>query len=481
MTSGLRFKGTITVVVDPSRLMAKFQMSKQGDLEYDEGALVKILADAGVTEGFEPDDLTAAVWAFQKSKESIGETQVAQGTPPAAPEAESWEWEESLSLPDDQKALASRVSKAAGAPEVYQVRIEKVKVQKKVAGKGGLFGPGQEEIQTVIETREVKAKVLVDPNPVRVAWVEAGAKLATVYGAKQGQPGRDLGGKPIAAPSVRATPFLTGKNLQKEKTEAIARETGLLRIGRGWADIVPFRLHRWDLTYSSDKTSAFLTFEPGDALADPVSAEAIAARLVADGFTAEPLPTVADIQSLVDGAMKAGQSLISQPLVPDRDGTFEIRFSPDRTKAFLDIHKPLGHGAPFSLKDLGTRLREAQLKGFSFDAVKGAIQDFLNGPQTELREFLLASGTAPTRGKDLELVYSVGFLPEKEQKEIFDNLTSHPKYLETVPDRQTLPPEKVERAAPVRADQEFARLEAPSDGLGAEGLDVTGHKIPGIP
>lgn len=481
MANGLHFKGTMAVLVDAFHLEAKLSLSKQGDLEYDDGALVRILADAGVTEGFDPEALAAAVWTFQKSKETSSEIVAARGEPPVAPTGESWEWTEGLQLPDDKKSLASRVIKAAGPPTVYQVRTEKVKVQKKVAGKAGLFGPGQEEVQTVIETREIREKVLVDPNPLKVFWVEPGAPVAIIYPPKPGQPGRDLAGKAIPPPAAKPSPFFLGANLNRQKADLSATTSGFLRIGRNWVDLVPHRAHRWSLSYSTDKTSAFLSFEPGDAQAGPMEAAPILAQLAADGFSPTKIPPSEEIQGLIDEAVSTGNSLISRPLVPDRDGAFEIRFSPDRSKAFLDIHKPLGRGNPFSLKELGVALRDAQLKGFSFDTVKGTIQEFLNGPETELKDFLLATGKPATRGKDLILTYPVGFLTPEDLAAVLESLRQNPRYLETLPDRQKFPPEKVERAAPVRADQEFARLEPPEDGLGAEGVDVSGRPIPAIP
>ena len=479
MATGLRFQGTLAVLVDPSRLEARLALSREGDLEYDEGALVRILADAGVTEGFDIDALVAAVQAFQRSREATSEVTAAQGQPAVAPAAETWEWETLPALSEEQKALATRVLQAAGTPEVYQVRLEKVKVRRKVAGKPGLFGQVAEEIQTVIESREVREKVLVDPNPLSVAWVDEGVKVAVVYPPKPGQPGRDLGGKALAPPPVKASSFFLGGALRRQKSEVTAQASGFLRVGRNWAELVPYRDHRWKVTYSPDKTSAFLDFEPGVDQAGQARAEPIFEQMKQDGFTATTVTPEA-LQSLLDEAVKTGNVVTTHSLVPRRDGLFEIRFNPDRTKAFLDIHKPLGSGAPLSLKDLGVSLRDAQLKGFSFDTVKGAIQEFLNGPATDLNDLLLASGKPPTRGKDFELVYSVGFLPDVEVKNLQANLVANPRYLEALPDRLILSPDKVEKAGPVREGQEFARFEAPEGGRGEDGVDVTGRKIPAI-
>lgn len=481
MATGLRFKGTVSVLVDPSHLEARLALSREGDLEYDEGALVRILADAGVTEGFNLEALVNGIQAFQRSKDASSEIPAAHGEPAVPPTGEAWDFEELAALPEEKKALSARVFKASGNPEVFRVRIEKVKVQRKVAGKAGLFGQGQEEIQTVIENREIKEKVLVDPNPLRVHWVEEGARVALVSPPRIGQPGKDLGGKAIPAPPGKSSSFFGGVHLVKKKAEVLAGVSGFLRIGRNWADLVPYRDHRWSLTYSADKTSAFLNFAPGDAQAEPPRPGPILDQLKADGFDPSRSPTVAEVQTLLDEAVRSATAIHDHSLVSDRDGAFEIRYSPDCSKAFLEVHKPLGRGAALSLKELGTGLRDAQLKGFSFDTVKGALQEFINSPETELKDFPLASGQPPTRGKDLVLVYSLGFLTDSDLKTIQTNLLSNPRYLENLPDRAQLPPEKVEKAGPVKEGQDFARLVPPEGGVGEPGVDVSGRPIPAIP
>ena len=481
MVAGFHFKGTIAVSVDLTLLEARLSLSREGDFDYDEGAVVRILSDCGVTEGFDLESVLEQIKNYQKSKDAQLTFVAARGELPVPPTGEIWQWEELLPLPEESKALSTQILKAAGPPEVFLVRVEKVKVEKKTVGKGGLFGPGQEEVQTVIENREVREKVLVDPNPLKVYWVEVGTKVATIVPPRPGQPGKDLKGKVLAAPQGKVPVFYSGALLERKKNEVVVVDSGYLRIGRNWADLVRHRHHRWEVTYSPDKTSAFLTFEPGDSLAMPVSAASILERLEADGFRFPQALTGEEIQGLIDSTLRTRLPLISEPLVPNRDGSFTIRFTPDRTKAFLDIDKPLGHGEPFSLKDLGTKLREAQLKGFSFDAVKGVVQDFLGGPETELRDFLLAEGSHPTRGKDLILVFSMNFLSPEDLKTLQTNLAASPKYLEAVPDRTKLPPEFVEQAGAVHADQEFARLDPPEGGVGTEGVDVSGQRIPAIP
>lgn len=468
MASGFHFKGTVEVQVDSSRLEAVLAFLRDGDLEYDEGAIVKILADAGVTEGYDIDELVDSMQSALKSKEREIRVPAARGQPALPPVGETWVWDEGLlPLPDEQKSLAVRVTKAAGVPEIYQVHQEKTKVNR-----GG---------HVQVEVRETKQKVLVDPTVLKVFWVDSGVTVAKVSPPRPGVPGKDLGGKAIPAPLAKGGTFLCGAHLARQKTEIVAQRSGFLRVGRTWADIAAHQVHRWEVSYSSDRTSAYLTFEPGDPEAEPVSSARIVERLCADGFSVARLPSPETIDRLILRATQNRQTLMAEPLGADRDGTFRIHYSPDGVKAFLDIQKPLGRGASFSLKELGQTLRDAQLKDFSFDSVKETIQDFLAGTETDLKDFLLAEGKAPTRGQDLVLDFQTGFLSKDEMEAIRQTLKDHPKALDSVPHRQEFPIEAVEKASPVHQGQVFAKFVSPDGGEGVGGVDVHGATLEPIP
>lgn len=450
MASGFRFKGTIEVKVDDARLEARLMVRREGDLEYDEGAVVRILSDAGVTTGFDLDAILGQIQGLQKTKEPSREFVAAQGTPATPASGETWVWDPALlPIPDEQKALAARVIKAAGPPEVQSPRGDKI--------------------------------LVTDPTLVKLFWVEAGASVATVQPPKAGVPGSDLGGKPIAAPPAPAATFATSRTLDRWKNEVTAQVTGFLRVGRTWADIAPHRPHRWVLTYSDDKTSAYLTFEPGDAAADSPAVGPIFDQLRQAGFTADRLPEESALKDLLVKSAREGRVLESYSLGGDRDGSFAIEYSPDRTKATLRVHKALGNGRQVDLREMGTALKNAQLVGFSFEAFQAAMQTFFSGPDTELTNYLLASGRPASRGADLQIVWTAGFLPDEEVKKIQAAVQANAKALEAVPDRSSLAPGQVQKAGPVQAEQAFAQLSAEGLEGGAEGVDVHGKPVPPVP
>jgi uncharacterized protein (DUF342 family) len=132
-----------------------------------------------------------------------------------------------------------------------------------------------------------------------------------------------------------------GKYLLRQKNDVMAESSGFLRVGRNWADIVPFDQHRWEITFSADKTSAFLTLEPGSVHAQPLVASTLLNHLKEQQFELSHVPTEEELQRLVDAVLKTRRALFSHPLTPEREGHFEVTFAPDRSQAF----QGLGNGA----------------------------------------------------------------------------------------------------------------------------------------
>jgi len=468
MGAGLSFTGTITVEVDTFLLQAFLNLVKQGDQLIDDAAVFRLLSKAGVTSGFEAKGVIHAVQRFANSSDTQARLLIAKGELPDPPRSEQWIWQENLSLPAEMKDLSGKVAKAAGHPEVFNIRTEKVRVQKKVGAKGGALANDKQGFETSVENREVREKVLVDPNPGKVYFVSAGALVAQVSPPRLGKPGKDLAGQTIAPPDSKPAPFYTGKYLLRQRNEVFAESSGFLRIGRNWADVVPFEQHRWQVTYSADKTSAFLTLEPGSSQAQPLQAEFVLAHLNENGFPSKLLPDPTDLQQLIDAVVSTRKALFDHPITANREGGFEVHFSPDKSQAFLTIVKPLGKGKPISLKDLGTKLREANLKGFNFETVKGAITEFLASSQTELKDFLLATGKAPTRSGIRQLVYKVSFLAPEETEQLRKSFEGNGI-------------DRLDKVTPAKAGQVLAVFQDEKGSRGKQGLDVCGQPIPPLP
>ncbi len=432
MASGFRFRGVLTAAVDPVTLQAVLYLKKGGDLEYDSSAVLKVLHEAGIREGFEPEEVLERLRKFSLTKETEKSEVIAQGQLPQPPVPETLNWSEKLGLPEDLKRLALEVFKKAGHPVVYSA---------------------------------AKEKALVDHQVKILAFVEAGAVVATQKPAQAGKPGRDLAGQVVPPPPLKHEEFYWGQALVRKRSEISAEITGFLRVGKNWAELVPFTLHRWELMYSEDKTGVRLSFFPGDAQAPSVTSEQILAQLEAS-YPRERLIDTSQLDNWLAEAIKTHESF-DRSLNKDRDGSFFIEVSPNRVMAQLRLEKPLGNGRPLSLKDLGQALRQAGLKGFSFESVKTAVNEFMVGPQTELPGLLLAEGKAPTRGADRQLEFKVDFLPSEEATPLFKALG-----LESTTGLSL---------AVVQQEHPVAVFETPVGQEGHAGLDVYGEKIPPIP
>jgi len=471
MATGFRFKGTISVIVSEDRLKAELAISTTGDFEYDQGGLVRTLKDAGVTQGFDTEKLSAAIQEFQRSKKAEAVLPAAEGLFPSEPVPEAWQWTELEAISGSEMEFVEKRLNETGPPEVYRTKNEEISVKKTVATAQG------EKVQTVIEKRQIRQKVIVDARTAKLQWAEKDAVVARIEPSRPGTPGKDLSGHLIPAPLPQFSGFLLGANLIREKSELRAQVSGVLRTGRQWADLVPVRRSHWSLSYTEDKSGAYLSYTPGER-AEVLSAQAVRARLGDDGFPLELVPPVETLQKLLTDCYTRGTVLVDHALVEGRDGTFVVHYNPDASKAYLDLFKPLGRGAPLVLKDLGLALRDAKLKGFSFDSMKGTLQEFLSGPELERKDLLLASGTPPSRAQNLEVRYLVPFISDKKLETIKGAFKQDPTLLNTVPERIVLAPDDVQKAALVRAGQEFAVFEAPADEKASEGVDVHGKPIP---
>lgn len=380
----LRFKGSVSVAFDPAKIEARFKLTRAGDGLYDEPALMQLLADAGVV-GADADEVSDAVLSFQKSKNTEEEVVVVRGTPPVPGTLEVWEWEDLGPLTDALKDAAPPVIKSAGAPDVFRTRVDR-------------SGP---------KPREVRERVLVDPNPGAVAWVKTGDRVARVVPPKAGTPGKNVLGQSVPAPVTRAGAVFAGRGLTRRGAAVFADVSGFLRRGRDWADVVPYE---------------------------------------------------------------------AESMGSDRDGSYAFRYNDDRSMLFLDVVKPRGNGVPVDLRRLLADVRAAELRGVSLDGFERMMEKFLSSDEPELKDFVLTKGTPPVRGRDLELEYTIDFLPGAEVKALRESLAASGG--DAVPDADKLPAASVQKAAPVHAGQEFARLEPPRGGEGKAGVDVTGKPIP---
>lgn len=455
---GFKFAGTLKVQYDRLLLQVSLHLSKDGHDHWDESRLWKLLADSGVKEGFDKTKIALLVDEFQRSRETEKTVVIAQGTLPEPPKPESFDWDKFLPLPPELAPIYEKILQKHPSPEVYRVERQ---------------GPEKKEVRVRAQPG--------NPTIKSFTYAEPGKILAALIPGAPGKPGKDLEGKPVQPGPSKDSEFLLGSQLRKGKDGLQALEGGFLRVGEGWADLIPYQNAAWDVTVSKDKINAYLNFTPGTPDAPEVTAQEIISKALEGGLSKERLLDASEIDRLLKNAVQRRSPLMDQPLTPDRDGFYRIDITVDKLKATLTLQKPSGKGEAVPTETILKDISSSGFKGLDIEYVKRKLQDFFDSEQMLLEDFLLISGRPPTRGKDRTLVFKTMFVTAQELADLKARLEASPQVLKTVPQIQAYSPTLVKEAAEVRAGQVMASFEDQEEGKGEEGLDIFGNRIPPYP
>lgn len=160
--------------------------------------------------------------------------------------------------------------------------------------------------------------------------------------------------------------------------------------------------------------------------------------------------------------------------------TFDARIivTPDKTSACLYIRKASDR-RPLDLKLISAALNTSKLKGMDSAKIKDEINRFKDAPALELNDFVIATGTPASRGKDRELLANIDWMPEAERDETLARISAYQtKQPQTSADR-LFPAAEATSVARVEQHQIVYSL-TPAES-GTDGIDVYGNKIPGLP
>jgi uncharacterized protein (DUF342 family) len=470
-------KGDLSLAIEEDETQAtlSFVPDKDG-AEWTAEKVLRVLMDARIG-GFNQKKADDLVQKFARSKGAVKEI-VAQGEPPSLPQPELPEWSE-LEMPAELAELAASVVAAAPPPVLYKVRIESVKVEKTTKKPAALpFLAPKIEKHEVIEKREKREQVFPDTTVIRTGWATKGVRVGILSQAKPGKAGKTIFGKPLPPPQDESV-FFSGPGIARSKNELFAAEDGVVRIGERWVDIVPLPQHSWSVERSADGATFFLNYTPGDSRLPAPGTAAIIARALELGAAEDALVGAEEVAKALSGSRESQEPLFSWSISRDRDAKVEIKVSPDGVEATLSIWKGRGRGRPLDLAMVSSALKASGIRAMKFDEIKQGIVDFYKGQDPELVDYPIAHGKAPGRGKDRKLAMSVGFMPEEKAAELRARIAEHPALAKAIPSLAEFPIAEASRIAQVQLGQKLGEM--PASGAGADGSDVYGKVLPGIP
>ncbi len=472
-------KGTITINTRNNFLEAVLQFKPGTETtQLDVQDLVSLLMTHGIKEGISPQNLEKILKQLEKAPEPA-EFVVAKGIPPQNPQPEKPVWQ-NLPVPESLQKDARAALSLAGLPIITQEKVERVPVEKVIEKKPSLpFLPSKRETVTAFEKKVVQERVYVDPTVLGLGYVKAGEKVALIEPMQEGIPGKGVNGSTIPFDPLIEPYVYAGRGIEKKNGELIAQQTGFVRWGKNWAEIIPFQPHTWEVTLSADRATCYLSFTPGNREATPPTPEEILSAAEKLSYPRELLIPPDEMDALLQHILSFGKPVQNIPISQSDDSRAEIRVTEDKLKAFLYLRKGRGKGKPLSLKEVGTLIKNSNLKGLNFEKIKTDILAFYQGPTYELKDYLLCEGKPPTQGPDRKFEWSVQFYEQKEWEELRKAALENPQALGTIPSLSAFPLEAVQEAGPVVKDQRVLVLSPMIPGQ--PGVDVYGNSIPGIP
>jgi uncharacterized protein (DUF342 family) len=472
-------RGDVELLVDGLGIEAilKFSPNDEGGAEWTAESLQKVIAEARLT-GLPPRRVEEVLAVFAKARTAVSEVIIRGQLPlPGAPEEAEWM---DFSTPEEYLPFESRSIATAGTPDLYTVQMEKVARERQVRKPGALpFLPSR--METVIEYEKVERRrpVSVDTKVLRSFWAPAGAVVARLLPPRIGKPGKDIFGKVIPSDREEDVSFHLGRGLSRGKSEIVCDESGFIRVGQRWADVVPFAGHRVSLSVSADNAAVLLDFIPGDKRLPVPDAAALLEEARALGGAAECMMGDDELAGLLGKSVRSGEPVKAYSLSCSRDAEVNLEVSPDRLKASMTILKGRGNGKPLDLSMVSAALAGQRFKGVKVDKLKADVIAFYKSQELELRDYLLVEGRAPGRGKDRTLSYGVVFLPDTQSADYLATVRNAATLTSFIKNLDDFPLASVQRVALVKSGQEICRFSPPSPGQA--GMDIYGTALPGLP
>ncbi len=476
--SDATLSGQVQLEIDEQGLTCRLAYRRTTDgEEWGADRILALLREKGVKEGVSKEEITRNLKNIADKGQKEARFLAAKGTVPEDPIPEQASWA-NLALPKELQDRVTDIAKAFAGPEIVVEKVEKVKSKKTVPKKSVLpFGGKKEEVVEVIEKRVSQERVYVDPTVEQYGYAERGGKIGTIEMSAPGTAGRSIFGEPVAPKMLSDPYFYIGKGVARQKFELVAETTGIVRIGKNWVDLVPFATHRWDVEMSEDMATCFLLLTPGDSRAPAPTGGDVLERAKAVGCPQDQLLSEREVGTAIQHGFDRGEPDQRIPLTNSDDGYFSVDIDHDKMKATLTARKGRGHGKALVLKEVGSAIKAANLRGLDYDRIRTDLTEFYRGSDYLLEDYLLIEGKPAKRGPGRDVEYSVRFLSDKDTDVIKDRAVNHPERLGDISSLDVFPVESVSKTALVEREQRLITI--PPAVPGDPGVDVHGNTVPG--
>lgn len=440
--------------------------------------ITELIKNENIIEGFEPETIDEVLDEFMGVTDNQASKLIAKGLAPELPILDKVEWEE-IFIPEYLSDDAENCFSEAADPQIYRKRVQKIKTKKKVKKKGLFAFGNKEEDVSFLEKKEIAERVFVEPAIVKKGYSEEGKKIASIIPGKPGKNGISVYGTSVPPVQITEPAIYPGDNIEQRGRDLYALETGFIRIGKNWVDLIPFESHKWSIRLTKDRATCLLDFTPGDKNALIPGGEVIIAEAEKQGYPREKLKSQTEIDNLLRDAASEGRKLEGIPVSAAEDAKIEIEVTPNELKAYLNLKKGTGNGKPLLLKEVGNVLKNCKLKIQKYDVLKNDIIAFYRSPDVTLHHYLLAEGKPPQRGEDREFNFKIDFLDEKEASLLKERIKKQSDKFTDLSNLEEFPLDEIEEIAKVEEQQYIASFSKESKGLA--GRNVYGESIAGIP
>jgi uncharacterized protein (DUF342 family) len=471
MTSNTTARGDVSISIDEEEVEARlfFTPNAQGK----EWSVV--LLDALIRQRQIPPVSIQALEQFLETaagKQEPLDLLIARGQTPSAPVPERVTWAVNP-IPEDSAPIAAEVLAAAGPPEVYQTHTERVK-KERVVKKPGFLSKG--ETETYWDEKTVQEKIDVDPTVRETRYAEQGKAVGTITPARPGKSGKNIYGKLLNPYELDEDGILFGIGLEQRKNDIIPLVTGVLRIGSGWADVVPIPQPSWELDLGNDGVSLFLTYTPGHHLYPRPEAWDI----LADADPPDPamLMDAAELDAALAEATRTGERILHYPLYRDRNAHAAVEINPERSHALLHLRKGSRGRAPLETAAINQVIKESGVVVNNVEHMHATIRNFLDGPEVELF-YTLTEGVEPLPAGDEKAALLAPRLEEEAARAARERIRQHPAFRSLADQGQMFPLDEPCILAWVDRGDEAARIDAGFPGR--PGRSIEGTVIPVLP